>query len=735
VRARRGNNAQSYQYTYDANGNLKTATDSYAKTTTYAYDALNRLSTSTDPLQGIASFTYDAADRLKSVKDPHNITTTYQRDGFGQLWKEISPDRGTTAYHYLANGLVDTITRGNGVQTAYQFDGRGRPTQLTAGGQSETFAYDLCTNGIGRLCTATAPGTTVSYTYERDGRVRSRKDQITLAGAQTTYTTSYAYDPIGRLSKLTYPNGEAATYAYSTGQPSALTMTVGGVAKNMVTGASFEPSGRLSGYAHGNGLVRDYAFDLDGRYSGITSKNGAAAVQSLSYLYDQNDRITTITNPLPNYGETFGYDALSRLTGATGWGYTYDGNANRLTLSPNSSVYTYVPGTNRLASVSNVFIAPDGAIVVGDPPVPDYISNFTHDGAGNVTKWDFPSVPLTVSYTYDPFNRMSAVLDTTSGSTPLGQYGYNAFGERTNKRDLTHAHNYAFIYGEGHELIGEHEDAVWTNYVWFAGELVGMTRAGAIYQIDNDHLGRPELITNANKVIVWQSNNDPFGGMTTTTNTLGEFNIGFPGQYFDAESNYWYNMNRYYVAALGRYLQPDPAGLAGGLNPYAYVSSNPASSVDALGLAAYPADFVGPLQAGDCYSLVPTAPPGVSVNDNIAESSLHSNPLWFKAQVQNRGLWDYKQQGSIYENFGNFNYGATGISFGFGFSERTLLREAGRAQQAAGTSMPEWGDPGSRLNPWGGSGSFGDDPVDQMWIQRGISYSQNGERDACPCGN
>jgi RHS repeat-associated protein len=121
--------------------------------------------------------------------------------------------------------------------------------------------------------------------------------------------------------------------------------------------------------------------------------------------------------------------------------------------------------------------------------------------------------------------------------------------------------------------------------VWFAGELVGMTRAGALYQIDNDHLGRPELITNANKAIVWQSNNDPFGGMNPTTNTLGEFNLGLPGQYFDAESNYWYNMNRYYVPALGRYLQADPIGLAGGLNPYAYVGGNPAYWVDPLGLS------------------------------------------------------------------------------------------------------------------------------------------------------
>jgi RHS repeat-associated protein len=254
-------------------------------------------------------------------------------------------------------------------------------------------------------------------------------------------------------------------------------------------------------------------------------------------------------------------------------------------------VFTYVPGSNRIATVSDIFIAPDGSIVTGDPPVPDYVSSFTHDGAGNIKKWDFPAT-LTASYTYDGFNRMNAVLDTTSGSVTLGQYGYNAFGERTSKRDLTHAHDYAFIYGEGHELLADRENGAWTNYVWFAGELVGMTRAGVLYQIDNDHLGRPETITNANKAVVWQSNNDPFGGMHPTTNTLGEFNIGLPGQYFDAESNYWYNVNRYYVPAIGRYLQADPVGLGGGLNPYAYVGGNPANSTDPTGL--------GPVAFGLC---------------------------------------------------------------------------------------------------------------------------------------
>jgi hypothetical protein len=93
---------------------------------------------------------------------------------------------------------------------------------------------------------------------------------------------------------------------------------------------------------------------------------------------------------------------------------------------------------------------------------------------------------------------------------------------------------------------------------------------------------------------------------------------------------------------------------------------------------------------------------------------------WFYNQVRNKGPWDYKQRGPEYQNFGNFNYGATGRALGL--SEGLLLREAGRAQQAAGTSRPEWGDPGSRLNPWGGTGSFGDDPVDQFWIRSGFDY-------------
>jgi RHS repeat-associated protein len=65
---------------------------------------------------------------------------------------------------------------------------------------------------------------------------------------------------------------------------------------------------------------------------------------------------------------------------------------------------------------------------------------------------------------------------------------------------------------------------------------------------------------------------------------ISPINLRFPGQYFDAETGLNYNYYRSYWPLAGRYVQHDPIGLAGGLNPYLYADGNPLTNIDPLGL-------------------------------------------------------------------------------------------------------------------------------------------------------
>jgi RHS repeat-associated protein len=140
-------------------------------------------------------------------------------------------------------------------------------------------------------------------------------------------------------------------------------------------------------------------------------------------------------------------------------------------------------------------------------------------------------------------------------------------------------------------------------------------KSTAIYAIHTDHLGTPQAITDDKQAVVWRADYATFGKATvqarvidsntktakaatsfgiissahaanaaTATAKPFEFNLRFAGQYEDTESGYHYNWHRYYDPSTGRYLTPDPIGLAGGLNGYGYAGQDPAASVDPDGL-------------------------------------------------------------------------------------------------------------------------------------------------------
>jgi RHS repeat-associated protein len=66
--------------------------------------------------------------------------------------------------------------------------------------------------------------------------------------------------------------------------------------------------------------------------------------------------------------------------------------------------------------------------------------------------------------------------------------------------------------------------------------------------------------------------------------------LRFPGQYFDAETGLHYNYFRFFDPTTGRYIRPDPIGLAGGVNMFGYVNANPIRFSDSSGLEG---SFIG----------------------------------------------------------------------------------------------------------------------------------------------
>jgi len=85
--------------------------------------------------------------------------------------------------------------------------------------------------------------------------------------------------------------------------------------------------------------------------------------------------------------------------------------------------------------------------------------------------------------------------------------------------------------------------------------------------------------------------------------------------------------------------------------------------------------------------------------------------------TKNGSLLDFKQEGSQYQDYGNFVFGAVGTAMDI--DDAILLRGAGWAQMQAGTSRSEWG------TYYGIGGSYGDDPNDQTMIKWGIWYYKN----------
>ena len=305
-------------YAYDAAGNRIGLIDANNHATTYAYDELNRLISATDPLSHVTSYGYDAAGNRTSQTKPDGTAITYVYDDLNRLTAITYPG-GSVGYAYDEVGNRTTMTDATGV-TTYTYDDLDRLTQVagptarwatatissttgppspTPAAQTVSYAYDLAgrlttvtdyaiarhhvrlrrrqspdrhrlsQRGPGRLhlrqCRPTAErcphpstnGTIASASYTLDN-VGNRLTMVDPDG-----TTTYTYDNLYRLTKVTYPNGEQVTYAYDPmGNRTSMTSSLHGTTSYTYDAADRLLRDRAGGTTH---LGRQRPHDRQGR--------------------------------------------------------------------------------------------------------------------------------------------------------------------------------------------------------------------------------------------------------------------------------------------------------------------------------------------------------------------------------------------------------------------------------------------------------------------------------------
>ena len=239
----------SYEYIYDAQGNLKEKRSSGRR---------------------LISYTYDKMGQVTEIKDPAGVCTRYEYDILGRRSRIYNDDGLEVRYGYDALNRISHIRYGNGVETAYAYDGDGNISSLeTKAGENVllSFAYQYDGNG-----NRTAKvGTQAGLGGITVGNVRADGGSITVGN--NALDIFYSYDVRGQLLEERR-NGASVCYAYDkAGNRKRKTDAKG------ATLYQFNGKNQLVTEESSNGK-KEFTYDRQG---GIVEEKSLAGIRLFSY--------------------------------------------------------------------------------------------------------------------------------------------------------------------------------------------------------------------------------------------------------------------------------------------------------------------------------------------------------------------------------------------------------------------------------------------------------------------
>ncbi len=495
----------------DGNGNAISTALPSGSITDRSFDLRGNLTSQIDrTLGGETAASFNAEFSLLThltAADAGMMSIVY--DDEGNLTQITTPEgRALSSTHDL-NGLVESYTDSLGTTGQLAYDGVGLPVQRTLGSgetqRSEQVSYtaegyvDLGTDALARL---------FDFDYDPMGRLT----MVTLPDGREL---AYGYDAAGHRTSLTPPGRE--TYSFTVNNVGLLSaeqyppVTGGGTNQ---TQYSYNLARQITRIIRPDSIAIDYSYDAAGRLTRVTQPDGIYTVGygassgliesitspdgitqrntyddalltqvswegdvagAIGYGYDAKGRIDTFTIGGQSIGYNYSQD--DEVIRAGEQDYSYDDASGLLTstsLGAISETYEY----NQFGEIVRHAASVDAAII--------YEARYSRDELGRLTQVisTIDGVTTTTDYTYDLAGRISTV---TEDGTLAASYAYDS-----NDNRLDHGGTYdaqdringqsgiSYSYSAQGERIAKSDDGDVTEYQYDAnGTLVGATLANS----------------------------------------------------------------------------------------------------------------------------------------------------------------------------------------------------------------------------------------------------------------